>query len=579
MATKHATHPFEVSGDIIRHLIESQSGTLEKALLEAVTNAVDAKASIIRITFPDHETIVIEDDGIGFTSEEDVHRHFGIFGFAHDTADETERERTFGQFGLGRGQLFAWATTRWESNHFALDVDIRARRFRYKLEEHDKRLFPGCRITARLYRALNHLARQRLCHTLKKWIRYAPIAAEIDERAAKTGTDNEQWTTETDTFLFRAHPHTDHGVAVYNLGVYVTTYPHETLGTSGILVTKPGKRLALNLARNEVLQNHCTIWREAKSLLKNESERARRKGRLTNGTRQALLHEALWADGDRYATAKIPILPLANGRFMSPRQAARHADGALTVAPQRNSAAAEQIHGQALATVCSPELLDWTDSEDVNTLTARLNTVFDYDAGVHQRYRPLDYNELARGFDNTATVIEPEKLTKTQKAALAGLAVLSDELTAAMYWNRERHWVVGRIPSRRIAVGVSNTFEAWTDGNHWIAIEQNVLAAALTAGPDGWFRLYHLLLHEYCHDEANAEDHVHSPEFLQTYHDFVLSSAYRGHEHVTRAHAAYIRARKRLKLPDAQRIARERDRIDRLLREAAPTKEKTPESA
>ncbi len=68
---------------LLFHVIESQAGSLEKAILEGAMNSADAKASSIEIVIlPNRVTIV--DDGLGFSSGEEVDRFFSVFGTPHE---------------------------------------------------------------------------------------------------------------------------------------------------------------------------------------------------------------------------------------------------------------------------------------------------------------------------------------------------------------------------------------------------------------------------------------------------------------------------------------------------------------
>lgn len=82
------TLSFTVSPSIIRHLIERQAGTLDKAILELITNGIDAGASRIDVEFVNEYKIRVRDNGRGFRTREEVEKHFGDFGFDHNTEEE-----------------------------------------------------------------------------------------------------------------------------------------------------------------------------------------------------------------------------------------------------------------------------------------------------------------------------------------------------------------------------------------------------------------------------------------------------------------------------------------------------------
>ena len=108
--------PFELDPQIIHHIIYSQAGSIGKALIELLMNAVDARSSAVHLSLS-RTGFSCRDDGQGFASREDVVRYFGRFGTPHNEGDAT-----YGRFRLGRGQIMAHATTVWRVSEQALQV-------------------------------------------------------------------------------------------------------------------------------------------------------------------------------------------------------------------------------------------------------------------------------------------------------------------------------------------------------------------------------------------------------------------------------------------------------------------------
>ena len=71
---------------------------------------------------------------------------------------------------------------------------------------------------------------------------------------------------------------------------------------------------------------------------------------------------------------------------------------------------------------------------------------------------------------------------------------------------------------RRLAIGVADTGEAWTDGKTYVAINRSFLASH-ELDVCGLTAVAHLLLHEACHDYADFADHEHDQDFFERYHD------------------------------------------------------------
>ena len=107
---------FEISKNMIFHTIESQAGSVEKAILECLMNAVDAGATKVEVDISDNGIgYVIKDDGCGFKTKKEILECFGVFGFDHGSDDENYR--TYGTFGIGRAQLWAFSKNTWNTNN------------------------------------------------------------------------------------------------------------------------------------------------------------------------------------------------------------------------------------------------------------------------------------------------------------------------------------------------------------------------------------------------------------------------------------------------------------------------------
>lgn len=80
-----------------------------------------------------------------------------------------------------------------------------------------------------------------------------------------------------------------------------------------------------------------------------------------------------------------------------------------------------------------------------------------------------------------------------------------------------------------------------------------------------WYRLGHILIHEYCHDDSTENTHVHGAEFFENHHNFTRERIGPFLEAVMRDWPDAIRRDGRTL---RGRIARMRDEIARIEREA-----------
>ena len=566
---KTTTKDFRVSTAIVRHLIESQAGSVGKAILEAVMNSVDAKATKVTLRTDGVRGITIEDDGRGFRSADEVEKYFEIFGSEHQSAEEQAMERQFGTFGLGRGQIMAFAKTHWESNQFEMIVDIRdtgknGEGLKFEQIEHPAPRMRGCRITAELYEPLSRLEMHATIDEIKKHTRYAPVAIELDGERINTDVDSVEWTTVTDEFYFKENQRSESGVEVYNLGVYVRDYRHDRVGVSGVLVSRTGHAFALNMARNDVLVGKCRVWKKAMRLLGREKRTRRSQRSISDGDRKAIARELTWDEASPEEYAKRRILKTVTGASMSPHQVAHYADGGVTVAPKSYSQIGERIHIERAAAVLSPEVLDWYGEEDAEGLVAKLNRIFGRAPAIGFRsFKLVDFDEAAQMFSEAHRSIERKHWTKTEQAAQQGLRMMSSYL----YYDSQKYAPkpAGHTPygGREIRIGSSGSALAWTDGHSYIAVDRDYLGREIGRGANGWMSLMLTLVHEYMHNEADTCDHVHGHDFYQAVHDYLGHERFAGIEIVMKGHEAYRKARKKLGLSDTRKIVSQMDRVER----------------
>src|SRR5690606_5835885 len=101
-----------------------------KAISEAVMNSIDACATRVDIKL-NAGSMTITDDGQGFLDKTEIAAWFETMGFPHDEGNH----RQFGFYGMGRAQMWAYASTVWHTNQFKMSVDVAKTALAYKLEE------------------------------------------------------------------------------------------------------------------------------------------------------------------------------------------------------------------------------------------------------------------------------------------------------------------------------------------------------------------------------------------------------------------------------------------------------------
>lgn len=237
----------------IHTFIKAQAGSLGKAISEAVMNSVDAFASTVEITLST-AGFTIADNGQGFRDRDEISAWFETLGFPHDDGNH----RTYGKFGMGRAQMWAFARTTWYSNQFVMKVDVQKTGLDYELDEVRDRT-AGTVIEATFYEQLSFSEHQRVLDEVKDLVRYVPGCILLNGKVINRDPSAEEWTHESPEAYMRFDDKAG-SLVVYNGGVLVQHFPKYRYGCTGIIVTKPEHTLALNLARNDILVSQCKVW-------------------------------------------------------------------------------------------------------------------------------------------------------------------------------------------------------------------------------------------------------------------------------------------------------------------------------
>jgi hypothetical protein len=312
----------------IYNVLLRQAGTLGKAVLECVMNSIDAKATRIHITV-DSRRITVEDDGHGLRSREEILSCFEVVGFDHENSD-----RIYGEFGIGRGQLWCFCPTRWRTQTFQLSVDLKGRGADYDLEE-NLPCVPGLRIEGEFYQARTTTDLINFETELADLARYAQIPVYLNGRRINQDPSQEKWDFVTDDAYIKLTDSTE--LAVYNLGVLVRRYNASDLGTGGVVITRPGVQLKLNMARNDIQTADCKVWQRIRKYLQRSSdEKVRRKAtRLTDWQLENFARRFIAGEIDYDTAAPLKLISDVRGKGHTLEYLARVAARKipLTVAP------------------------------------------------------------------------------------------------------------------------------------------------------------------------------------------------------------------------------------------------------
>jgi hypothetical protein len=490
---------------LLYDVIQRQAGTLTKAIVEGICNSVDAKATRIDITC-DGAKVTIADNGIGFRSKREIVDFFETFGQPHDEAEG----KRYGQFRMGRGQVFSYGANSWRTGKFSMEVDVKNRGLDYTLTTNNENE-PGCKIVIDLYDKLEGYEQRVLEEELAAGVCWLNLPVYFNgDRITKDPNDH-KWQHETDEAYFNLSDRDD--LQIYSDGILVKTAGTWQFGVGGLVVSK--QQMRLNFARNDILSD-CPIWAKIKKFLDNEATcRVKNdKKPMTASQRARLCRD--WKYG------KIPPAPTAikvfrdvKGRWWSIGDLvnnSRKFGGRITSAPAGDMKG-DRLMQQKIAIVLDADQM--TSSFDVSSLDLLLKNY------IQPALQGNDFEYEIRAFEELTKTLNDcyDLLSESEWSPLEAVKILSAETASGSL----RHYMQPRPERRRLTVGQSDSALAWTDGETYIAFDRKFLAAC-DIDLAGWCKIATTLLHEYCHNEADSLTHVHSPEFYELYHNSSLEA-------------------------------------------------------
>lgn len=530
------TRKFRMHPDLLYSVIKAQAGTHEKALLEAVMNAVDAGASQCEIIL-DEKGYVITDNGKGFSNRTEIEEFFETFGTPHKEGDAT-----YGKFRMGRGQLFAFSRTVWNSNEFLMDVCIKTKGLDYDFKEGQKP-FKGCKITGTWHEKLKQAEIMNLTRELKLLVKYMQIPIIFNGENISCQAETQKWDKQTPEAYIKTYENS--GVlSVYNLGALVCHYPASKFGIGGIVVAK--EQLTVNFARNDVLINQCKVWKKiSKTLNELMGVETKKKSIFTDAERIAMANQILGGTTLLSQCLNKGILTDITSKKPTLNTLMKVKRLSFSTGNYENRIIEEKIHTQDLAFVLDQSMLDRFGVSTPKAFVEKINELITLNNQTFMKYQ---YNErtkinisyinggfnpvifpmetLLKNFKSTFEFKNEKTISKKEKCILSVMNELSSsfaKLIETYTYQREKHTTWSNSPKttvRTICIGISEVANAWTDGETYIAFSDKVIARASVQ------EIVNIMLHEYCHNAATNETHSHGIEFFEMFHDIMLYQSY-----------------------------------------------------
>ena len=492
---------FAVHSHILYSVIQSQAGTLQKALQEPIMNAIDAGATKVSITLG-REAFQITDNGRGFSDRKQIEDWFETFGTPHADGDAT-----YGRFRMGRGQLMSFATNVWRTGTFKMDVDIKNRGLDYTLTVNCPTV-KGCTITGNFYEALSEESLNEVSQELANLVRFAQIPVILNGKPISKTPQSLKWDRESDAAYYKLTPNGN--LLVYSLGVLVRSYDNYQFGCGGVIATK--QALKVNFARNDILLGQCDIWKTISTELKlSNFLRICRKASFTADDRQFIARNWPHSDDQSRELPDFSNLKLFtdstnrhhcfNDILLYPR---------ITVANEDQARLGAKLQREGKAFVFNEASLSrfgYHGIESLLSILARRGLTLPVEI---EKFEDVAMNETTRMVSLTDDQLPIEEL--------AVLQVIRAKHDKFFKWFSRFEKTSGQ---RHLEAGESDVARAWTNGTSYVALSRKALQTALSKGSSGFLSLLLTLVHEYCHDSSDFESHDHDVVFYNKYHDVV----------------------------------------------------------
>jgi len=499
--------------NLLMKVIKDQAGTLEKSILEAVMNSIEAGSPSVAISLKTDAScssgasLIIEDQGKGFCSEKEIHEWFEMFGQPHTN----EENKIWAKFRMGRGQCFAFGKNIWRTGQFEMIVDVDNMGLEYELKTGLPH-FNGCRIEIELYTnpiGTYYRSIDTLKTAIKRQIEFMGGLTTFNGEALNVPAEKLKWDIETDDAYFMFGRGVD--LAFYNLGAFVMSDSASIAGVTGVVVSK--QQLKVNFARNDIQQD-CPIYGRIRDVIKqNRVKKARKQRRsFSSDERNALLIDLRDGDISFDDIRGLSLLELSNGNLISfdkmrqTRQFWAFSSYGNQIADRLSySDRAICLNEEMLDRLGFPEnrepieFFDWLFKNDVKFDKSKWLPVKKFYRSFHND----DNSGLADGISESKTIIPNDKWTKVEKRLVKALESY------------------GCWKGRAIGIGSSEIALAWTDGETYIILTREYIRDINPSGLTGASHLIMTMFHELSHNYSTIDTHEHTFEFYRNFHNLV----------------------------------------------------------
>jgi len=550
---------FELHRRAIRFLITHQSGSTQKAILEAVMNSIDAGATRIDVNV-NFNAISIVDNGKGFASKEEIQKWFAVFCAPHVKGDAK-----YARFRMGRGQLFNLGPNIWRTGPFKMVVDFTINDLDdYTFSLSDKEpISPGMRVDIKLKERLNSTMLMTIADELRDYVEWGEAAVYFNGDLISKDRSKVKWDLETPDMFFKLSTSTYRGLKVYNQGVLLCVIPKDKFGISGAIVSK--EALDCNFARNEVLAS-CRVFKRIEKAIKEYAGiEINTKNKMLDAQERVFMMRSL-ADGTASwdSCENTKLLRDASGKSYSAKNLGRISrwTGWSVIGnkvpysfAQEGNQTADNLIQTKHALIFSDEMLAAFNVKNPAAFLTKIHAPF----ADHFIYVPFE--NLSKDVNASFRVLTENEITAKEQCILDALREVAQRHAQLVYDAQNPGGAFHYEQPRQIRLGESDVADGWTDGVSYIVFNRAFVEKVGTS-ETGFSRLMLLMLHEQCHGEDDRNTHVHSYEFYQLFETLADEAS----AIASRAYSSYINKinneLKRITKRQARAALQEKSRIE-----------------
>lgn len=469
---------FEMSEDLLRSVILKQAGSVLKAIEECIQNALDADATIIELGI-NQLGFRFYDNGCGMNKNQ-IDSYFKIFG---NSSKKNSKDK-IGAFGMGRGQVFSFGYTVWQTKNWKISVNI-MRRLGYKIRKIRKEI-KGTEIYCTFFNMISGWECDSIESNIKKYfipndkVKFFINGEEYNPKMEiKTEYCNKEFTVFNSDVVSKS---------IFSQNLYV-----KQISSMFNYNINCNNKMPLNFARNAFLDNE----EQTKSLntLLNEIEKIEllKIKRYDSTGGKHILELLVEGKLDIKDFIDKKIVESCNGKLFSLKELENHKEIMFGYKDSMSDKAIQQGH--------------IVINENISHLIRHLISKNKINLNI-SRYRPGD------------VVVMPkhEKVNEVLLFKEIGYRAV----VYYFYIRKLNEEIFGT--KRRIVLGKSDLSGAWTDGSTFIAINIKLFKKKMIRR-EKEMEIYQILLHEYAHEDDDTNETDHDGNFYERYYNLMNKTA------------------------------------------------------